>query len=316
MILNSTTNRHSKSLHHRIINYFIKLKFFYLFNVREEEINFRKILKISIFIHIFLFIVAIFPYEYFIPSKTIKLNDISVQIMPSVKYAAYIEKENKNENIEEINESSAIQTDKIAEKKPEEVKIENKEIIPINKNENIQNNKIPVVDKKIQKIEPKKTNKLPKEIKKIPVKKIDTIDHESKIKAQNIIETKTIEDNTQDVEAISTLNEIKNIESINDKKTISAQLHTCWTATQINTKMSSDISVTVVINYNPNGSMQSYNIENKRYRTSEKMIGYNIAKNNVKIALNNCSYIKNLNQKNYNSWKQIRVNFKYSKVEF
>ena len=116
-----------------------------------------------------------------------------------------------------------------------------------------------------------------------------------------------------DINGISSLNEIDDIS--NSKNLIFAQLHACWTQTQVKSKMPKDIFVTVIITFSPNGTIANYTIENKNYANPQKALAYNVAKDNVKIALEACKSLKGLDVKKYEEWKRTRIEFKYSNID-
>ncbi|QED23508.1 hypothetical protein [Candidatus Deianiraea vastatrix] len=334
---NKSLKEGKRDLKYYINKFKNNLKLTNLFGIEDEDIKPKRGIEIALILHLIIFIVIIFPWYIFAKPKKMEKR-VAVTVMRkaggnNTGENAPVVAENPNNNEQNKQDNSLTKNNKEEKVVKKDVKekpvakekdgnnvskiIDNLKSFANGKSNDVINNN------QVEKASQKNKNDDKSSKKDVPEKsekqKKDAVknDSGSNAKASDGSDGGVGKDSrftdVADIDGISTEKEVSGI--ANDKNTIAAQLHACWTQTQLKSKMPKDIFVSVLINFSPNGQISSYNIREKQYLNASQNIAYNVAKDNVKIALENCKNIKGLRSENYQQWRQISVNFKYSEIE-
>lgn len=154
--------------------------------------------------------------------------------------------------------------------------------------------------------------------KKVEVKK--PIIDEKKIQnnAQNPVTSyKEIADNTGfgSSSGVHEIVDSGNQQVVTDKIIISKYLQKQWNSINMSKQIPSDIFVTVVVNFNQNGYISSYEIVERRYILQEKNDIYLYMCSKVREILDSVEKIDGLDPQKYAIWQKSRINFRSQNVE-
>jgi hypothetical protein len=102
---------------------------------------------------------------------------------------------------------------------------------------------------------------------------------------------------------------------LTDKIIISKYLQKLWNSVNMSRQIPNDIFVAVVVNFNQNGYISSYEIVERRYILQEKNDIYLYMCSKVREILDSVEKIDGLDPKKYAIWQKSRVNFRSQNVE-
>lgn len=291
-----------------------------IFNLRDSDSDGSKTADISIAIHLVLFILAIFPYDFF-QHKPIEEKRVNIAIMRSGGKKAI---QNNNQRVEpeeahvspEIPESPKIEKPDI-EKKVAEVKPDVAKEIELKKPDQSKTN-IPKKDP-INKAVATPNDKLASENTKSNMNTTDA-------KTTNTSPTNTSQSsangntgNSADIlEGLEDVNDVtsagKNSKVYNARAIISSVFHKHWIKAHLATKAANDLGVKVVVFFDKDGNITNYKIIEPKSDNDVDEMYYQELISGINIVMLNCKTVPNLPVESYNSWKEVVLTFKYSAV--
>ncbi len=276
-----------------------KSKLQLMFDLKDEGGNAQKSIEIAFAIHLILLILIIFPYDKLYVKNIVRPSGVFVKLQ-------MISKPNPNGNNIAASNLVDVQSNQKALDKSSAAALNPKSDAVVKGG----------ISSLLDDINSKVRNIIDKKPETKKATEAKQVAKNSSANSQNSPDGTGIKDAADDAQDINSVTSHGEMDSVqNGKQIIAAQLHACWTATQVNSQMPPGISVDVVLHFSSDGNIQTYNILPKQYANPNQALAYSTAVDSARQAISNCRYIKGLSVNTYDSWKVLNVSFKYSKID-